>query len=105
MNLFNSLPDKISPQPPSANIAPMTPDEAMKSLKKSVKLTQRGSLKKMKITSINPYIVYKYILNRYFKTWLKIIPYDMDHIGPMEPIAAASPSFRTLDVGDDPAIC
>ena len=72
INLFNSLPDKISPQTPSANIAPMTSEEAMEILKKSkVKWTQRGSLKKMRIISINHHIIYKYILNRYFKTRLK----------------------------------
>ena len=50
----------------------MTSEEAMEILKKSkVKWTQRGSLKKMRIISINHHIIYKYILNRYFKTRLK----------------------------------
>ena len=43
----------------------MTPEEAMGILKKQVKLIQRGSLKKMAITSIDQSIAYKYILHRF----------------------------------------
>ena len=68
MNLFNSLPTKILPQTPSASIEPIASDEAMKILRKHVAENQsfrRGSLKKIKITSINQSVAYKYTLNRF----------------------------------------
>ena len=66
MTLINALPTKILPNKPSVGVAPMEPTEAMELLKKHVKLMQRGSLKNVKILSIDRSIVYKYILNRYF---------------------------------------
>ena len=68
MNLFNSLPTKILPQKPSASIEPMSSDEAMEILSEHVAENQcfrRGSLKKIKITSINQSVAYKYTLNRF----------------------------------------
>ena len=68
MNLFNSLPIKILPQTPSACIATIASEEAIEILDKYVaqnRPSRRKSLNKMKITSVNQSIAYKYILNRY----------------------------------------